>query len=174
MHLPTFLFQWVLLAFVFVARTTSALPLSESSSIEIPREHHDILPSIHPKRHLLTSSTPTHALTLYTYTAAVPLSVANAALHEFYSNLYFQASGPWCSMPALPRFTAEWGNTFMAFQASPPYTIPWDFVAEFAERMIEATERGWSGVFSGEYVGYFRRFLTQNGNADTEIHYRGI
>ena len=32
------------------------------------------------------------------------------------------------------------------------YTIPWCFFAEFAEKMLVATERGFTGEFDGEYT----------------------
>lgn len=149
-------FPSVLLIALLILAHTRAFPLTESLSLEITKEHLQTLPPLNPKytiskRNLITSSTPTHALTLQTYASFLPLSLASSALQDFYTTLFSQATGPWQSLPNLPHFTAEYGNIFLNFQASPPYLIPWSFIAEFAEKMIRATELGFTGQFEGEY-----------------------
>ena len=135
-------------ALVFVAPSPLNPTLARS---QLPRsEPPTPLPSIAPRK-LVVSSSPTHALTVTTYASLLPLSVASSALGNFYTALFSSASGPWSNLPALPSFTAAYGNVFMDFRASEPYLVPWSFVAEFAERMMHATQRGFTGQFCGEY-----------------------
>ncbi|KAL8796011.1 MAG: hypothetical protein Q9195_001587 [Heterodermia aff. obscurata] len=92
-----------------------------------------------------------HRLTLTTFASLLPLQSASSALLHLYSELLSNASGPWVSLPAASSFTACSDNISIEFTAAGPYVIPWSFVAEFAEKMMDATEKGFTGYFQGEY-----------------------
>ena len=101
----------------------------------------------------LTFYNPSHShrLTLTTFASLLPLQSASSALLHLYTELLSNASGPWLSLPAVSSFTARSDNLSVEFTATGPYVIPWSFVAEFAEKMMDATEKGFTGYFQGEY-----------------------
>lgn len=107
-----------------------------------------------PKRFkTLTFYNPSHShrLILTTFASLLPLQSASSALLHLYAELLSNASGPWVSLPAVSSFTACSDNLSIEFTAEGPYVIPWSFVAEFAEKMMDATEKGFIGCFQGEY-----------------------
>ena len=101
----------------------------------------------------LTFYNPSHShrLTLTTFASLLPLQSASSALLHLYTELLSNASGPWISLPPVSSFTAYSDNLSVEFTAAGPYVIPWSFVAEFAEKMMDATEKGFTGYFQGEY-----------------------
>ena len=92
-----------------------------------------------------------HRLTLTTFVSLLPLQSASSALLHLYTELLSNASGPWVSLPAASSFTASTDSLSIDFTAAGEFVIPWSFVAEFAEKMMDATEKGFTGYFRGEY-----------------------
>lgn len=103
------------------------------------------------RTHIFYNPAHSHRLRLTTFASLIPFRSASSALLQLYAELLSNASGPWLSLPAAAYFTARCGNIYIDFEASQPYRIPWSFVAEFAEKMMEATARGFTGRFEGEY-----------------------
>ena len=79
----------------------------------------------------------------------LPLSITAKQLENFYTVIASKARNEWLSSltpsPIL-HFGIQWGAlqlNFVSNAAEPPLPIPWTFIADFAEMMIEATRRGW-------------------------------
>ena len=102
------------------------------------------------KTHTFYNPSHSHCLTLTTFAAFLNQG-ASTALLRLYTELLFNASGPWVSLPARSSFTLHYGHIYIEFTASEPYGVPWSFVVEFAEKMVKATQKGFTGAFQGEY-----------------------
>ena len=80
----------------------------------------------------------------------LPISFTVQQLENFYTAVAFKARHDWLPslMPApILHFSIRWGALqlhFVSSKAEPPLPIPWEFVAEFADMMMQATRRGWT------------------------------
>lgn len=103
------------------------------------------------KTHTFYNPSHSHCLTIRTFASFLPLQIASSALVQLYTELISNASGELASLP-ISTLTASHGNIYVDFVASEGYNIPWGFIAEFAEKMLVVTERGFTGGFDGEYT----------------------
>ena len=147
----------LLLLILSIVATDSLASLTLPSLVDIPPPQRNIkyhARALTPKRFkTLTFYNPSHShrLTLTTFLSLLPLQSASSALLHLYTELLSNASGPWVSLPAISSFTACTEHLSIEFTAAGPYVIPWSFVAAFAEKMMDATEKGFTGYFHGEY-----------------------
>ena len=103
------------------------------------------------KTHTFYNPSRSHCLTLNVFASFLPLHTASSALIQLYTNLISDAASEVASIP-ISSLTASRGSIYVDFVASEGYNIPWGFVAEFAEKMLVVTERGFAGEFDGEYT----------------------
>lgn len=102
------------------------------------------------RTHTFYNPSHSHRLTLTTFAAFLNQG-GSTALLRLYTELLSNAAGPWASLPARSSFTLQCGHVYIEFAASEPYGVPWSFVAEFAEKMMKVTQKGFTGAFQGEY-----------------------
>lgn len=155
-HYPTVMRLLLIFVLSVVASDSLAIltlpPLVNSSPPQPSTRHHArALPSKRFKTFTFYNPSHSHRLTLTTFASILPLQTASSALLRLYTELLSNASGAWVSLPAVSSFTACSEILSIEFTAAGPYVIPWTFVAEFAEKMMDATEKGFTGCFQGEY-----------------------
>ena len=91
----------------------------------------------------------------------MPVNAAARALEEFYSQIAIKASTIWPSEPRATDFIIKEGDFELAFNAVGD-TIPWDFVAEMANRGWESACMGMTDLFEAIYT-------TENGRLAVRI-----
>ena len=57
-----------------------------------------------------------------------------------------QARGKWTSIPPQHGFTITYGGVQLVMHCAEK-PIPWLFVGNFAEKLLQITEGGWTGVY---------------------------
>ena len=134
-----------------LASLTPSPPVNISAPQRSIRYHARDLASKRFKTFTFYNPSHSHRLILTTFASLLPLQSASSALLHLYTELLSNASGPWVSLPAVSSFTASSDSLSIHFAAAGPYVIPWSFVADFAEKMMDATEKGFTGYFQGEY-----------------------
>ena len=77
---------------------------------------------------------------------ALPVQPAAWALTNLYASILLHARGKWSKSPPQHGFTITCGGLriLMHCQQKP---IPWLFVGNLAEKLLQITEGGWTGVF---------------------------
>ena len=68
------------------------------------------------------------------------------ALAQLYALMLTQARGEWAQSPPLHGFTLSYGGVRILMHCAQK-PIPWLFVGNFGERMLQITEAGWTGVY---------------------------
>ncbi len=68
------------------------------------------------------------------------------ALTHLYTSILINARGKWARSPPLHGFTLSYGGVRILMHC-PQKPIPWIFVGNFAEKMLQITEGGWTGVY---------------------------
>ena len=68
------------------------------------------------------------------------------ALTNLYATIAAQARGKWGKMPPQHAFTLTFGGVQIMMQCA-QRPIPWLFVGNFAERLLQLTDTGWTGVY---------------------------
>ena len=94
-----------------------------------------------------------NALTLHSarrHTQIVPVQYAASSLWLFYSALERQARGPWRFNPEQDELWVKLGNLRLCFVSLDG--VPWNFVAWFAAKMINATLLGYTGTYDMVYL----------------------
>lgn len=132
---------------IFAFQPQGALSASEESKVFHEPAH---LSKRVFKTHSFYNPSHSHCLTITTFAAFLNQG-ASTALLRLYTELLSNASGPWITLPALSYFALHCGSIYIEFAASEPYGVPWSFVAEFAAKMMKATQKGFTGAFQGEY-----------------------
>jgi len=111
--------------------TTLALPSAPSHPLphQTRSNPHKILPLIFTTSHLL-----------------IPIAVAASALEDLYWELQFNAMFHWRDLAPMSQFVVRYGTLEIGF-FSAGADIEWDFVAEFAAKMLIATRAGYASVY---------------------------
>ena len=87
---------------------------------------------------------------IQTWDSFLPTQLAASVLTQFYSLIVDKAITTSFGEPTLFR-AFEWDNIRLEF-SSDVRDIPWDFVATFAARMADITQRGFTGQFNALYI----------------------
>ncbi|KAF6222051.1 hypothetical protein HO133_001137 [Letharia lupina] len=77
---------------------------------------------------------------------ALPVQPAAWALANLYASILVQARGKWTASPPRHSFTVTYGGIRILMHC-PQKPIPWLFVGNFAEKLLQITEAGWTGVY---------------------------
>ena len=82
----------------------------------------------------------------------MPVQAAAEVLKDFYTGIALNSQGPWAkNAPRIwVRFT--FGAIRLLMTATEGTTIPWDFVTWFALDMLRLTERGYTGLYTANFV----------------------
>lgn len=82
----------------------------------------------------------------------LPIQAAAEALEAFYTSIAISAHRPWSNN--VPRIWIRMtsGTIGLLMTATEGSTIPWDFVTWFALQMLRHTERGYTGMYTANYV----------------------
>lgn len=98
--------------------------------------------------HPLQPRFPPHELRLlriFSSDLIVPVSVAARELELFYWALLHNAVYVWPDTPPLPNLVLSLGHLQIAFFGGG--LVQWDFVADFAARMLVVTQLGYTGTY---------------------------
>jgi len=144
----------------------TSLPTNKTHS-PIPTHH---LPTHHlPKRGVIPLRINDFTLKAsQQLTLLLPAQAAAAQLEYFYAAISRKARTQW--IHTLPKplvyFSIKWSGLellFVANEQTNPEGIPWEFVRDFAELMVEVTRKGFTGCYDqgfwnvagtvGVYVG---------------------
>lgn len=82
----------------------------------------------------------------------VPVQAAAIALEAFYTSIAIGAQGPWASTRPRIWIRITTGTFVLLMTATEGSTIPWDFVSWFALQMLRYTERGYTGMYTANYI----------------------
>lgn len=82
----------------------------------------------------------------------VPIQAAAQALEAFYTGIAINAQGPWSDNTPRIWIRMTSGTLGLLMTATEGSTIPWEFVTWFALQMLRYTQRGYTGVYSANYV----------------------
>lgn len=77
---------------------------------------------------------------------ALPVQPAAWALTNLYASILVQARGKWTKSPPQYGFSLTYGGIRILMHC-PQKPIPWLFVGNFAEKLLQITESGWTGVY---------------------------
>lgn len=77
---------------------------------------------------------------------SVHVEPAAWALTNLYASILVQARGKWSMAPPQHGLTVTCGGIRILMHC-PQKPIPWLFVGNFAERLLQITEGGWTGVY---------------------------
>ena len=79
--------------------------------------------------------------------AILPIQPAAWALTTLYVSVMTHARTSWSTGPPQNSLVSTFGGIRL-LMACPQQPIPWQFVAKFAEKLLQITEGGWTGVYS--------------------------
>jgi len=79
--------------------------------------------------------------------AILPVQPAAWALVNLYMSIVLQAKAAWKRGPPQHSYTMSFGKILIVM-VCPQKPIPWQFVVNFAEKLLSITEGGWTGVYS--------------------------
>ena len=82
----------------------------------------------------------------------VPVRAAAKALEAFYTSVAINANGPWTNNAPRIWIKLTTGTIVLFMTSTEGTTIPWDFVTWHALQMLRATERGYTGMYTANYV----------------------
>ena len=82
----------------------------------------------------------------------MPLQAAAENLVAFYTNIAINALGPWAKNAPRTWIKISWGTLGLLFTATEGTTIPWGFVRTFALEMLGLTKRGYTGMYTQNYI----------------------
>lgn len=82
----------------------------------------------------------------------MPLQVAAEVLEAFYTNIAINSRGPWAENTPRTWIKISWGTIGLLFTATEGTTVPWGFVTSFALEMLRLTERGYTGMYTQNYI----------------------
>lgn len=82
----------------------------------------------------------------------VPLQVAAEVLETFYTDIAINAQGPWSNNAPRIWIRMTTGTIGLLMTATEGTTIPWEFVTWFALQMLRRTERGYTGMYTANFV----------------------
>lgn len=77
---------------------------------------------------------------------ALPVQPAAWALTNLYASILLHARGKWSKSPPQYGFTITYGGLRILMDC-PQKPIPWLFVGNLAEKLLQITEGGWTGVY---------------------------
>ncbi|KAL9063680.1 MAG: hypothetical protein Q9161_009339 [Pseudevernia consocians] len=77
---------------------------------------------------------------------ALPVQPAAWALAHLYTSILIHARGKWAKSPPQYGFVFTYGGVRILMHC-PQKPIPWLFVGNFAEKLLQITEGGWTGVY---------------------------
>lgn len=103
-------------------------------------------PSLPPP--LQTRSNP-HKILPLIFTSSpflIPIAVAASALEDLYWELQFNAMFRWRDLAPMSQFVVRHGTLEIGFFGAGA-DIEWEFVAEFAARMLIATRAGYASAY---------------------------
>lgn len=82
----------------------------------------------------------------------VPIQAAAEVLEAFYIDIAVNAHGPWANNAPRIWIRMTTGTIGLLMTAAEGTTIPWDFVTWFALQMLRYTERGYTGLYTANFV----------------------
>ena len=82
----------------------------------------------------------------------IPIQAAAEVLEAFYTSIAINAHGPWANNTPRIWIRMTSGTIALLMTATEGSTIPWDFVTWFALQMLRYTERGYTGMYTANYV----------------------
>lgn len=85
--------------------------------------------------------------------AIYPYRIGVQILGKFYRAIMLSASGIWVDIPRMNTFVIYIGTIRLWIWSEDPLArITWDFVHDFASRMLTATQLGFMALFDGSFV----------------------
>lgn len=82
----------------------------------------------------------------------VPVQAAADVLEAFYTEIAINSHGPWANNTPRIWIRITLGAIRLLMTATEGTTIPWDFVTEFALQMLRHTERGYTGMYTANFI----------------------
>lgn len=82
----------------------------------------------------------------------IPIQAAAEVLEAFYTGIAINANGPWANNAPRIWIRMTAGTIGLLMTATEGSTIPWDFVTLFALQMLGYTKRGYTGMYTANYV----------------------
>ena len=82
----------------------------------------------------------------------IPIQAAAEVLEAFYTGIVINAHGPWANNAPRTWIRMTTGTIGLLMTATEGSYIPWDFVTLFALQMLGYTKRGYTGMYTANYV----------------------
>ncbi len=82
----------------------------------------------------------------------LPVQAAAEVLEAFYLGIAINSNGPWAKNAPRIWIRITFGAIRLLMTATEGTTIPWDFVTWFAQDMLKLTERGYTGMYTANFV----------------------
>ena len=82
----------------------------------------------------------------------LPIGAAAEVLEAFYTGIAIKSHGEWAKNTPRIWIRITLGTISLLMTATKGSTIPWDFVTWFALDMLRLTERGYTGMYTANFM----------------------